>query len=216
VAKQQFETPGRRLILQLGSCVAVLRDDEFAFNKFALDRVPQIVARLRETDGDARELGLGRSVVPLAKLKAVSLIPGYGIVAVRWRSGIEPKTVHLRSQDGVLIDDFYQAVRDKYRDSLVEQQSRAAVTDVPADPQLAGVFIFWLLGLLCVISGAFTQGQVGGGRRNAFAILAMLGQWIGPIPSMILGGVLVLGGAALLFRWFRNRPDKTELTPSAR
>jgi len=131
VAKRQFETPGRHLVLQLGTCVAVLRDDELAFNKFGLDRAPQIVARLRETDGDPGELGLGRSVVPLAKLKAVSLIPGYGIVAVRWRSGIEPKTVHLRSQDGVLIGEFYQAVREKYGDALVEQESRAAVTDVP-------------------------------------------------------------------------------------
>lgn len=215
MARVQQVTPGGHLVLGFGRGAAVFRSDEFAFKKFDADgRAEQAVNKLRESDGDPRELGLGRSVVPLDRLKSISLIPGYAIVIVRWKGGIEPKSVHLRAQDGVLIEDFYDAVRSKYGDALAEKSCRAAVTDVPADPQLAGVAIFWLLGLACVIGGAFTRGQVGG-RQNVFRLLGIVGQWLGPIPSLILGGVLLLGGGALLFRWLRDRPDKTVLTLAA-
>ncbi len=209
----EFDTDSGHRVLRIGWWIAVLRDEDFAFKPFSSEKNTQeALENLRDEDGDPTALGMGRTVIPLKKLKGILLFPELGTLTITW--GMDGST-DLRSQGDVDYQEFYEALRSKYDDQLVEIKRTAKISEVPADPQLVIAIAVGFIGVVAILIGALSRQNVPVAGRGVisflFTLAAKVGQWIGPIPAIAFGGLLIVAGIVLVVRTLSNRPEVWKL-----
>ena len=194
-----------------GMHLVAITEDQLLAKRFETQTNREKAARKIQAGEPAKSaIGMLTKTFSLDSIRNVCLVPDLGVLVVRGGRLKEPLRLEFPDHDAAA--EIFATLHAVCPTAGDVQSGKASVNDVPLDPQLGLAILFGLLGIACVVSGAFETGPIQGwGKAQG---LGKLGQWLGPIPAILIGVVALAAMGYFTLIWWRNLPEKQSFDTS--